>query len=155
VVALDPSAGMLREALQRPLHYVIQGVGERLPFAAGTFDLLIIGYALRHVADLGITFQECQRVLKPGGCLLLLEITAPRLKLPFYLLKAYLRYIVPTVTRLGRHSPEAQQLMAYYWDTIEHCVTPERIVAALQQAGFKRVKRSVQLGIFSEYTAIL
>ena len=41
----------------------------------------------------------------------------------------------------------------YYWDTIEACVPPEAVLEALRRAGFRRVRRYVELGIFSEYTA--
>src|SRR5262249_45259105 len=63
IVALDPSSAMLCEALQRRVRCVVQGVGEHLPFADNSFDLLSMGYALRHVADLLMTFSEYRRVL--------------------------------------------------------------------------------------------
>ena len=44
--------------------------------------------------------------------------------------------------------------MQYYWDTIEHCVTPPIILQALEEVGFKKVSRHVELGIFSEYTGM-
>jgi demethylmenaquinone methyltransferase/2-methoxy-6-polyprenyl-1,4-benzoquinol methylase len=54
------------------------------------------------------------------------------------------------VVARGRHTPE---LWSYYWDTIEACVPPETVMAALHNAGFVQVQRHVELGIFSEYTA--
>ena len=44
--------------------------------------------------------------------------------------------------------------MRYYWDTIEACVPPADILAALATAGFTDVKRHVLNGMFSEYSAI-
>jgi demethylmenaquinone methyltransferase/2-methoxy-6-polyprenyl-1,4-benzoquinol methylase len=41
--------------------------------------------------------------------------------------------------------------MRYYWDTIEACVPPARILATMREAGFVEVHRHVDLGIFSEY----
>jgi demethylmenaquinone methyltransferase/2-methoxy-6-polyprenyl-1,4-benzoquinol methylase len=67
VMALDPSIPMLRTARQQRVPCVIQGIGEFLPFADRSFDMLSMGYALRHVTDLHVTFGEYQRVLKPGG----------------------------------------------------------------------------------------
>lgn len=158
VSALDPSAGMLAETAQRAgttagSINLVQGLGESLPFADARFDFLVMGYALRHVADLHQAFAEYRRVLKPGGRLLLLEISRPESRLGFVLLKAYLKHFIPRLTRLLRRSPEAQTLMVYYWATIEHCVEPATILAALHEAGLEQVDRRVELGIFSDYTA--
>ena len=43
--------------------------------------------------------------------------------------------------------------MRYYWDTIEACASPTVIMAAIRDAGFVEVQRTVSLGIFSEYSA--
>jgi demethylmenaquinone methyltransferase/2-methoxy-6-polyprenyl-1,4-benzoquinol methylase len=43
--------------------------------------------------------------------------------------------------------------MDYYWDTVEKCVPPETIVAAMRDAGFQNVKFEVVIpGAFCEYT---
>ena len=150
VIALDPSPGMLRQAIRNGVSTPVLAVGERLPFTDGRFDLLSMGYALRHVADLTEAFREYRRVLKPGGQVLLLEITPPRSKLAYQVLKFYLKRVVPLLSRL-RGNREAQTLMSYYWDTIEQCVPPEAILAALNRAGFEQVERQIDLGIFSNY----
>jgi demethylmenaquinone methyltransferase / 2-methoxy-6-polyprenyl-1,4-benzoquinol methylase len=154
VVALDPSLGMLRKAGGRGVRRRVLGVGEALPFAAGRFDLLAMGYALRHVSDLRATFSGYRRALRPGGKLLLLEITPPRSRVLFHLLKLYLGRLVPLAARLGRGGRTSQVLMEYYWDTIEHCVAPPVILRALEEAGFTRLDRHVEMGICSEYTAV-
>ena len=109
---------------------------------------------LRHVADLEETFAEYLRVLKPGGKVLLLEISRPAGKISYFCLKLYLKYLIPLTTRLFRRSTNAQELMRYYWDTIDQCVAPNIIVAALEKVGFGQSKRHVVMGIFSEYTGI-
>ncbi len=154
VMGLDPSAGMLREARRRGVGRLVQALAEALPLGSGRFDLLSMGYALRHVADLRAMAREYRRVLRPGGRVLLLEITPPESRLPFRLLKFYLSRVIPQVARLGRGGRGAQELMRYHWDTIENCVAPPVILAALEEAGFSRVGRHVELGIFSEYTAV-
>jgi demethylmenaquinone methyltransferase/2-methoxy-6-polyprenyl-1,4-benzoquinol methylase len=113
-----------------------------------------MGYALRHVEDLVVTFREYKRALRPGGKVLLLEITRPEGRFHYHALKFYLKHVVPTITRIVRRSAEAQRLMQYYWDTIEACVPPADIMAALAIAGFTDVKRHVLNGMFSEYSAI-
>lgn len=153
VVALDPSLGMLGETGRRGIARRVRAVGEALPFAGGRFDFLSMGYALRHVADLRSALAEYRRVLKPGGRLLLLEITRPEGRLAFRLAKLFLGRLAPRVARL-RGGRATQILMEYYWETIEHCVPPATILTALTEAGFDRAERRVQHGILSEYSAV-
>jgi len=140
-VGLDPSAGMLRQAGARGVRRRVIGVAEALPFPDGRFDLLSMGYALRHVADLRGTFSEYRRVLKPGGRLLILEITPPESRLRHNLLAFYMGRVVPLLARFGRGGRTSQVLMRYFWDTIEKCVPPATILGALEEAGFREVSR--------------
>jgi demethylmenaquinone methyltransferase/2-methoxy-6-polyprenyl-1,4-benzoquinol methylase len=153
VVGLDPSAGMLREARAAAAVGLVQGVGERLPFADGHFDFVSMGYALRHVSDLGSLFREFRRVLRPGGVACVLEIARPDNALSRGVLKLYLRGIAPVLSRLVGRTREAPMLYRYFWDTIEACVPPVQIVDALREAGFEDVGRHVEARLFSEYTA--
>lgn len=154
VTALDPSKGMLSEAKTLGVKHASQGLGEALPFPDDTFDMVTMGFALRHVADLSAAFEEYRRVLKPGGKVLVLEISKPRSAIATFFLKMYMKGLVPLITRLFRRSANAQELMLYYWDTIEHCVPPAQIVESLKSVGFKDAKRHAVMGIFSEYTGI-
>ena len=151
VVGADASIGMLRAGKSRAPQ--LQAKGEALPLRGASFDFLTIGYALRHFADLRTLFTECKRVLRPGGKILVLEITPPRSRLGYAALRFHLNRIVPLLARLRSGSAAAQKLMHYYWDTIDACVPPETILAALREAGFGDAKRHVELGTFSEYTA--
>lgn len=153
-IGLDASMGMLREARKRGVRGLVRALAEAVPFAAARFDMLSMGYALRHVVDLRQTFSEYHRVLKPGGKLLILEITPPRSRLSFHVIKFYLSRVVPLLARIGGGGTDSQRLMQYYWDTIEQCVKPPIILQALEEAGFKKVSRHVELGIFSQYTGV-
>jgi len=67
VIALDASPGMLRR---------VAGVGRvcaslsRLPFAAGSFDVIVCGLAVGHEPDIGTWMSEIARVLAPRGTFL-------------------------------------------------------------------------------------
>ena len=93
------------------------------------------------------------RVLVPGGRICLLEITSPHGRPSRWLLKVYMRSVVPLMARCMAAHRDTPELMRYYWDTIEACVDPGLILDALCEAGFVEVYRHVELGIFSEYCA--
>ena len=154
VAALDASLGMLRQAAGNGVRRRVRGLAESLPFPGERFDMLSMGYALRHVADLRTTFQEYLRVLKPGGKLLLLEITPPASRLSHAFLRLYLGRLVPLLARFGHGGRASRELMEYYWETIESCVPPAVILGALADAGFRQADRHVEMRIFSEYTAV-
>lgn len=151
-VGLDPSRGMLSECRKRCRGPLVRGRAEQLPFVSGRFDLVSMGYGLRHVADLHALFAEFRRVLRPGGRVLLLEITQPTSSLGKTLNKALLGSLIPGLARLWG-GPPAAGMMDYFWDTVEHCVSPAVILGALGDAGFERPTRDVTGGVLSEYTA--
>jgi demethylmenaquinone methyltransferase/2-methoxy-6-polyprenyl-1,4-benzoquinol methylase len=150
VVGLDPSRGMLEESRRAQAMPLVQARGEALPFPSGRFDVVSMGYALRHVPDLIAAFREYHRVLRPGGRVLVLEISRPSSAAGLWLARLYLKRLVPFVTRVGTGSAAARRLMDYYWDTIERCVPPETILDALRASGFAASRR-VQGGLLSEY----
>ena len=153
VLGVDPSAAMLANA--RPMAGVRLTVGraESIPAPDASADFLCMGYALRHISDLSVAFREFERVLRPGGRLCLLEITRPEGRWQRALLKTYMRTLVPWAARVLGRERDTPLLMRYYWDTIEACIAPPLIVAALDAAGFVEVTRRVELGIFSQYCA--
>ena len=153
LVGVDPSAGMMRE-VHLPGVELVRGLAEKLPRDDDSSDFLSMGYALRHISDVAAAFSEFHRVLRPGGRLLVLEITRPAGRVATALLKGYMRAVVPLLARVVGRRHDTAQLWRYYWDTIEACIPPEAVVAALRAAGFVEVDRHVELGIFSEYTAV-
>jgi demethylmenaquinone methyltransferase/2-methoxy-6-polyprenyl-1,4-benzoquinol methylase len=151
MIGLDLSEGMLAEARRALGIPLVQGLAEQLPVADGSIDFLSMGYALRHVADLGATFGEFLRVLRPGGTVLLLEIARPTAPWQRALAGLYFGRLVPLLSRWTTASRESETLMRYYWDTIESCVAPEVILRALAAAGFAGVQCGAQLDLFRAY----
>jgi demethylmenaquinone methyltransferase / 2-methoxy-6-polyprenyl-1,4-benzoquinol methylase len=153
LVGVDPSPGMMGQA-KLPGVELLTGRAEALPRPDASCDFLSMGYALRHINDVAPAFAEFHRVLRPGGRLLVLEITRPQSRAGLMLLKAYMRAFVPLVARVVGRRQDTAELWRYYWDTIEACIAPEAVMSALRTAGFQNVQRHVELGIFSEYTGI-
>ena len=154
VTGVDPSPGMMAASKLPKTMVLLEGRAESLPFPDNHFDFLSLGYALRHISDLGVAFTEFERVLKPGGRLCILEITQTQNRLGKWVLKNYMRGVIPLLTRFISRQKESATIWRYYWDSIEACVPPEQVLATLSATGLTQVKRHLEIGIFSEYQAI-
>jgi SAM-dependent methyltransferase len=91
---VDPDPRSLLEHRARGMP-VVRGVGEWLPFAADSFDLVVSVWVLEHLADPLGAFIEVRRVLKRGGHFVFLT---PNLRNPLML-----------VNRIGRALPALQR----------------------------------------------
>jgi demethylmenaquinone methyltransferase/2-methoxy-6-polyprenyl-1,4-benzoquinol methylase len=155
VTGLDPSIGMLREAQKGPCRNLVRGVGERLPFADESVDFVSMGYALRHVPDLAGAFSEYRRVLKPGGIVLLLEISRPRSAILLTLSRFYIKTVLGTAFAFATGNRDMRTLMSYWWDTTEYCVPPEEILGALREVGFSAcTMKEFGDGLLRDYRAV-
>lgn len=151
VVGLDPSAGMLGECHKVIPGRLVRGVGEALPFRDRQFDVLSMGYALRHVPDLALAFREYHRVLTSGGRVVIMEIVRPRSRLGVFVLRLLLKHALPLLTRIGTGSVRAETLMRYYWETVVNSVPPQVVLDALRRAGFDSVEQRRLGFVLSEY----
>jgi demethylmenaquinone methyltransferase/2-methoxy-6-polyprenyl-1,4-benzoquinol methylase len=156
VTGVDPSPGMMAQAKLPAGLKLVEGVAEAIPSEDAQYDFLSMGYALRHISDLSVAFREFHRVLKPGGRVCVLEITCPETKVGRFLLKMYMKGFVPLLSLVVGKSSNTRKLWRCYWDTIEACVPPEQVLAALRAAGFTDVKRHIEvkgMSILAEYQA--
>lgn len=153
ITGVDPSPGMIRNAKLPDGVTVVEGSAESIPLPDGGYDFLSMGYALRHVSDMSVAFAEFRRMLNPGGKVCILEITPPKGRIATAILKGYCKYIVPALARLVARDKDTAQLWRYYWDTIEACAAPEKVMSTLENAGFINVRRTVDARIFSTYLA--
>ena len=153
VTGVDPSIAMMQASPLAGRIRLLEGRAEALPVADAQYDFLSMGYALRHVGDVGAAFAEFFRALAPGGRVCILEITKPEGRLSTALLRAYMRGAVPLLARLAGSRADTPRIWRYYWDSIEACAPPARIMDTLRSAGFAEVEREVELGVFSAYRA--
>ena len=152
VFGVDPNGSMLREAREKVDVPLTRGVAQALPFKSEHFDFVTMGIALRHVADLKAAFGEYHRVLKPGGTLWILESHVPRKGIGHALTRFAWAKVVPGLTYLATRSRDAKELMDYYWDTIDQCVEPPRVVEAMRAGGFAQARSKLVVpGAFCEY----
>lgn len=154
VTGVDPSSGMMAASRLPATMALLEGRAESLPFPDNHFDFLSMGYALRHISDLGVAFAEFERVLKPGGRICVLEITSPQSRFGRWLLKNYMRGVIPLLTRFISKRKDTATIWRYFWDSIEACVPPGQVLATLSAAGLTQVRRHLELGMFSEYQAV-
>ncbi|RDU15612.1 class I SAM-dependent methyltransferase [Citrobacter freundii] len=83
VVAYDLSSQMLEvvaeAAKDRGLENIAtrQGYAESLPFEDNVFDVVISRYSAHHWHDVGRALREVNRVLKPGGVLIVMDVMSP------------------------------------------------------------------------------
>jgi len=154
LTCLEPSRGMIKESVKKLSNAHVQGSADKIGISSDTFDFLTMGFALRHVEDLLGAFKEYCRVLKPGGKVLIMDVTLPESALPRFLFKLYFKNILPFLTKVFTRSRDAEYMMDYYYETMEKMVDPENVKDMLRQAGFEDVKRNTPLGIFSEYSAV-
>lgn len=154
ITCLDPSEGMLAVAKTKLAARFVQGRAENMPFKDNSFDFLTMGYALRHVSDLEQTFREYGRVLKPGGKMLILEVTKPGSRVGAWLFRQYFGRVYPFLTQLFTRSRDARDMMKYYWETMDACVPPATVLQAMRDAGLKDPQHIRLMGLFSEYTAL-
>ncbi len=154
IVCVEPSAGMISEARKSVPCRHIQSTAEDLKVGDCGFDLLTMGFALRHVDDLDATFREFRRVLKDGGKALILDVTVPASPVGRFLFRTYFKHILPALTLLLSWNREAGRLMRYYWETMDQMTPRDEVAAIMQDAGFSKVEHRVILGCFSEYEAV-
>jgi demethylmenaquinone methyltransferase/2-methoxy-6-polyprenyl-1,4-benzoquinol methylase len=152
VIGVDPSEGMLSVARAAGLSDLRVGSAESIPLDDDSVDVITMGYALRHVEDLRTAFAEFRRVLKPGGRVLVLELTAPRGGVLRAAFGIYMGVIAPALATAAA-GKRGRELMRYYWETIAACVAPEVILRAMADAGLQEPARWRGFGVLSEYGA--
>lgn len=127
------------------------GDSEALPFDTGNFDAVMCAYGVRNFEHLAVGLKEMNRVLRPGGKVVILEFSHPK-KFPIkQLYQFYFRYILPT---LGKIVSKHNSAYTYLPESVKAFPEGKVFCNMLQQCGFKDAKaRPLTLGITTLYTA--
>jgi demethylmenaquinone methyltransferase/2-methoxy-6-polyprenyl-1,4-benzoquinol methylase len=114
-----------------------------LPVRDGAVDGIVCGFALRNFVALDQFFEECARVLRPGGRMVALDASEPTGALTRVGHTVWFRRIVPWIG--ARLSGDAA---AYRYLPASTAYLPDGagLVAMLQQAGFDGVQRITRTG---------
>lgn len=158
VLGIDLSEGMMevarrkvaREQLQATIDFEKQDC-LHLQLPDHSFDAVTVAYGIRNFSDLDRGLQEMRRVLRPGGKLVIIELTAPPafpMKQLFWL---YAHCLMPALGYLISRDAKAY---TYLPATMEVFPQGEEMSRILARAGFKSVNfRRFTFGLSTLYTA--
>jgi len=137
VIGSDFAEEMLERARAKDPGLVWEwGNALELPYASGRFDAATVGFGARNFSDLDRGLAEMTRVVKPGGRVVVLEITTPR-KPPlstFY--RVWFDHVVPLIGRLTGE----QEAYTYLPSSVRRFPGPEGLAAAMQRAGLSDIR---------------
>jgi len=140
VVHTDINEAMLREGRNRLLDkgLVLPTLvcdAEQLPFADGYFDIVSVAFGLRNMTHKELALREMNRVLRPGGKLLVLEFSkvAPPLQ------KAYDWYSFNVMPQLGKWIAKDEASYRYLAESIRMHPDQDTLRGMLKEAGFGHV----------------
>ena len=107
-----------------------------LPYEAASFDAVTVGFGVRNFADLDRGLGELVRVLRPGGRLVVLEITQPQRPPLTWFFRIWFDRVVPLLGTVAGDRDAYSYLPA----SVRRFPTPERLAAMIAGAGIERVR---------------
>jgi demethylmenaquinone methyltransferase/2-methoxy-6-polyprenyl-1,4-benzoquinol methylase len=142
VLLSDINASMLGRGRERLLDRgvagnldFVQANAESLPFADSSFDCVTIGFGLRNVTDKQAALNEMQRVLRPGGRVLVLEFSRPAVP---GLGKLYDQYSFSVLPWLGRNVAGDEAAYRYLAESIRMHPDQDTLKQMMETAGLVR-----------------
>ena len=106
-----------------------------IPFDDGCFDGVTTAFGIRNVQEPLEALKEMRRVLKPRGCVLILEFSFPS---NFFLRAVYLFYLRRIVPALGALISGDSQAYRYLTKTIENFPYGQEFISLMSEAGFQK-----------------
>jgi demethylmenaquinone methyltransferase/2-methoxy-6-polyprenyl-1,4-benzoquinol methylase len=143
VVGIDFAQGMLDSAAEKLEANGSSGIvllrsdAMRLPFPDGSFDACTVAFGLRNMIDYQAAVSEMARVLRPGGRLVILEMTPVRNPLFRTVFGIYFDRIVPFVGGVISGDPEAY---SYLPRSVSAFPNARRLGLMMQRAGLEQVR---------------
>ena len=107
-----------------------------LPYASGRFDAATVGFGARNFSDLDRGLAEMARVVRPGGRVVVLEITTPRRPPLSTFYRVWFDRVVPLIGRLTGE----EEAYTYLPSSVRRFPGPEGLAAAMQRAGLGDIR---------------
>jgi demethylmenaquinone methyltransferase/2-methoxy-6-polyprenyl-1,4-benzoquinol methylase len=107
-----------------------------LPYGDEGFDAVTIGFGARNLADLGRGLAEMARVLKPGGRLVILEITRPQREPLASFYSLWFDRVVPVIGSFAGDS----DAYSYLPNSVRTFPEPESLAAMMDEAGLQEIR---------------
>ncbi|BCV68086.1 bifunctional demethylmenaquinone methyltransferase/2-methoxy-6-polyprenyl-1,4-benzoquinol methylase UbiE [Shewanella carassii] len=114
----------------------VQANAEALPFPDNHFDIITIAFGLRNVTDKDAALRSMQRVLKPGGKLLVLEFSKPQHEI---MRKAYDLYSFKILPKMGQLVANDADSYEYLAESIRMHPDQETLKQMMLDAGLEQV----------------
>jgi demethylmenaquinone methyltransferase/2-methoxy-6-polyprenyl-1,4-benzoquinol methylase len=158
IIGVDISEGML-EMGRKKMHAnkydsVIElrtGDSENLPFEENKFDAVIVAFGVRNFENLEKGLTEMLRVMRPGGRVVVLEFSKPRLFPMKQLYSFYFNFILPKIGKLFSRDSSAY---SYLPESVQAFPDGQDFLSILNKLGYKNATcQSLTFGISSLYTA--
>ena len=150
VVATDFSERMLELARAKASGRSVQGAeivirpanALDLPFDDGEFDAATVGFGARNFSDLELGLREMARVVRPGGRVVVLEITTPQKPPLSQFFELWFDRVVPA---LGRLAGDAQAY-SYLPNSVRRFPGPRELAETMSRCGLERIRYVLTAG---------
>jgi len=157
ITGADLSEGMMKigaekvkkAGLEKVIHFEVQDC-TALTFANNTFDAVTVAFGVRNFENIAQGISEMYRVLKPGGKMVIIELSRPEWFPMKQFFNLYSSFLMPMAGRLFSKDDRAYK---YLPESIQLVPQGKKMVKILEETGFEESNyQSFTFGVCSMYT---